>query len=83
MDRFEIIKTELDMQLEDAPANVGIAFGTEIFNEFRKRNWITLEKFGVLGTTLFAQKLPAYKKTHFIFSSWDIPDFEFKVGKSQ
>jgi len=83
MDPFETIKAELDKQLKDAPLNVGIVFGTELFNEFRKRNWFTLEEFGVLGTTLFAMRLPAYEKTHFVFSSWDIPDLKFKVGKIQ
>lgn len=83
MDRYEQIKAELEKQLAGASPSVGIAFGTELFNEFRKRGWFTLEVFGVLGTTLFAERLPAYNKSHFVFPSWDIQDLEFKVGKSQ
>lgn len=83
MDQLEEKKTELDKQLESASPNVGIVFGTELFNEFRKRGWFTLEVFGALGTTLFAEQVPAYKKTHFVFPSWGIKDLEFKVCKSQ
>jgi hypothetical protein len=83
MDPFETKKAELDKQLEGAPQNVGIAFGTELFNEFRKRGWFTLEVFGALGTTLFAGQVPTYKKTHFAFLSWGIKEREFEVGKSQ
>ena len=83
MDQFELIKAELDKQLEGASPNVGIAFGTELFNEFRNRGWFTLEVFGVLGTMLFPERVPAYKETHFVFPSRGIQDLEFKVGKSQ
>lgn len=83
MDTFEIIKRELDKQLEVAVPNVGIAFGVELFDEFRNRGWFTLEVFGVLDTTLFAERVPAYNKTHFVFLSWGIPDREFIVGESK
>lgn len=83
MDQYEQIKVELDKQLVDASPNVGIAFGCELFNEFRDRGWFSLEFFGVLGTMSFAVRVPAYNKTHFVFPSWDIQDLEFKVGKSQ
>jgi hypothetical protein len=75
MDPFETKKAELDKQLEGAPQNFGIAFGTELFNEFRKRGWFTLEVFGA--------QVPTYKKTHFAFLSWGIKEREFEVGKSQ
>lgn len=83
MDPFKTIKAELDRQLESASPNVGIAFGTELFNEFHDRDWFTLEKFSVLGTTWFEMEVPAYKKTHFVFPSWGVLDREFNVGKSQ
>lgn len=82
MDLFEKKKEELDEELKSASPNVGIAFSTELFNEFHNREWITLETFGALGTTLFSIKVPAYQKTHFAFPSWDIEDLDFKVGKS-
>lgn len=83
MDQYDEKKAELDKQLENAPANVGIAFGTQLFNEFRNRGWFTLETFGALGTTLFAEQVPAYKKTHFVFPSWGIQETEFKIGSLQ
>lgn len=82
MDQFEMQKAELDKQLNNAPDNVGIAFSTALFDEFKKREWFTLETFGVLGSTLFSEQLPAYNKTHFVFPSWGINDLEFKIGKS-
>lgn len=81
MDHVDEIKVELDTQLKSAHPNVGIAFGVELFGEFRKRGWFTLETFGVLGTTLFSEQVPAYSKTHFVFPSWAIQDLEFRVGK--
>lgn len=83
MDQCETMKAELDKQLAGVSPNVGIAFGIELFEEFRRRGWFTLESFGVLGTSLFSEKLPAYKSTHFVFLSWDLKDLEFKVGVSQ
>lgn len=83
MDLFEIKKAELDEELKSASPNVGIAFGTELFNEFLNRGWLTLETFGALGTTLFSDKVHAYQKTHVAFSSLDIEDLDFKVGRSE
>lgn len=83
VDAYDLIKAELDKQLAGASPSAGIAFGTELFNEFRKRGWFTLEVFSVLGTSLFPDRVPAYNKTHFVFPSWGIQDVEFKVGKSQ
>lgn len=83
MDQFEEIKAELDKELQNTSGNVGIAFGTELFNEFKKRQWFTLETFGALGTTIFSEQLPAYNKTHFVFRSWGINDLEFKIGQSK
>ena len=82
MGQIDEKKVELDRQLEGAPVNVGIAFGIELFSEFKNRGWFTLETFGYLGTTLFAEQVPAYKKTHFVFPSWGIRDLEFRVGSS-
>lgn len=75
------IKGELDAVLAGVSQNVGIAFGEALFEEFRKRGWLTLETFGVLGTTLFASRLPAYDKTHYAFMSWDVDEEKFTVGK--
>jgi len=74
------VREALDVALKTASINVGIAFGDDLFREFRARNWLTLEKFGLLGTGLFAVRLPAYDKTHHAFESWDVPAGEFRVG---
>jgi hypothetical protein len=82
VDQFDQIKAALDKQLESASPNVGIAFGVELFNEFKKREWFTLETFGALGSLFGAHQVPAYNKTHFVFQTWNIEDLEFKVGTS-
>ena len=81
MDHFDIAKEQLEKELVSVDANTGIAFGEELFLEFKKRGWLTLETFGVLGTSLFSVQVPAYNKTHFAFPSWSIGGLEFKVGR--
>ena len=61
---------------------MGIAFGVDLFNEFRKRGWLTLGTFGALGTGLFAGQVPTYNRKHFAYQTWGIPDLEFRVGKN-
>ena len=80
MDNIEAIKGDLDKLITPNSPNVGIAFGEELFSEFKSRGWLTLESFGALGTTLFAIQVPAYQKTHFAFVSWHIAALAFKVG---
>jgi hypothetical protein len=74
------IKEGLDAALANEGPNVGIAFGTSLFDEFRQRGWLKMEEFGMLGTSVFAEKVPAYNRTHFAFPNWDLPEFAFKVG---
>lgn len=75
------IKAKLDAELVNVRADMGIAFGEELFAEFRKCGWIKLEKFGPLGLDIFPMQLPAYAKTHYAHLTWDIPAKEFRVGK--
>jgi hypothetical protein len=82
MDKFDQVRTALDEQLESAGDNVGVMFGEDLFAEFKKRGWFTLETFGVLGTSLFATQVPAYKKSHFAFLSWGVGNLEFRVGQA-
>jgi len=74
------IKARLDDELSKVGPNVGIAFGFKLFGVFRELGWLTLHKFGVLGTRFASLKLPAYR-SHFAFTTWDIPENEFKVGR--
>lgn len=77
------IKQHLDQVLMGKDPNVGVMLGEELYLEFRKRGWLTLEPFGIAGTTLFEERVPAYAKTHFVFSSWDIPPSDFRIGKNR
>lgn len=72
-------KADLDKALSGRAPNNAVLFGEELFKEFRDRQWFTLETFGLLGTNLFAEKVPAYAKTHYAFMTWDVPPTEFRV----
>jgi hypothetical protein len=74
-------KAALDQALLGVGSNVGIAFGVILFEEFVRREWITLETFGVVGSSLWNTKLPAYDRTHYAFWNWGLPEHEFMVGK--
>lgn len=83
MDELETKRADLERELHGADPNVGIAFGVDLFEEFRQRGWFTLETFGALGTSLFSTQVPTFDKTHFVFPSWGIPANEFQVGRAQ
>jgi hypothetical protein len=72
-------KQRLDNDLALLHQNNAIKFGEELFLEFRKRRWFTIEKFGACGTTLFASDFPAYQTTHLAVCSWDVPATEYRV----
>jgi hypothetical protein len=80
MESVETLKAKLDKDLEFVDLNVGILFGEELFAEFKNRGWLTFETFGIFGTSSFAEKLPAYAKTHYSLPSWSIGSWEHKVG---
>lgn len=82
MDKFEIKKAELDKELKSASPDACIIFGAALFEEFRIRGWITLEKCGALGTKLFEEMMYAYQKTHIASIDDKLQDLDFKVGKS-
>ena len=75
------IKASLDSALLPFGPNIGIGFGLDLFNEFRKRSWFTLEVSGPLKATIYAGKVPMYGHTHFAFASWGIPEMEYEIGK--
>jgi hypothetical protein len=74
-------QAELDADLTQARANVGIAFGFDLFLAFAARGWVTMEDFGAAGTGLYSGRLPAYQRTHFAFVSMDVPDEDYEIGK--
>ena len=79
MESVETLKAKLDKDLESVDTNVGILFGEELFAEFKNCGWLTLEIFGIFGASSFAEKVPAYAKTHFSLLSWGMGSWEYKV----
>ena len=78
---FAKIKARLDADLGQADPRVGIAFAPGLFAEFHERELFTVEDFGLLGTSLFPIKVPAYQKSHFAFCTWAIDEHEYRVEK--
>ncbi len=78
----EEIKAQLDADLAKAGGDVGIAFGLGLFAAFKERNWFTLEKWSILGTTLFAEDLPTYNNSHPAIVTWDIDDSAYRVSRT-
>jgi hypothetical protein len=75
------VKADLDSALANASPKAVILFGAELFRAFHERGWLTVETFGAEGTTLFAERVPAYNRTHLVIYTWDVPNYEFRVGK--
>ena len=71
------VKAALDRELDGINPNHGIAFGMELFSEFRKRGWITLEQI----MWPFEGRYPTYASTHFAFQTWGIGEYEFSIGQ--
>lgn len=74
------IKGSLDKELDGVRPRMGIAFGTDLFREFRERGWITFENLG-LGHLGFSDPIPMYSKTHFAICIWDVPETEYRIGR--
>ncbi len=77
---LDAIRQQLDDELAGRDANVGIAFGAELFEQFRSNGWFTLETMGVVGSFFLGARLPAYRRTHFVFQTWDIAPGEYRIG---
>ena len=68
------------MHVGKTPKSVGIALGSDLFAECVRREMITMEIFGVEGTMLFAQKLPALNRSVFVFAQPFIDPWDFQIG---
>jgi hypothetical protein len=74
------LKSIIDTDLVGKANTVGIAFEYQAFIAFAKAGHIQKRKFGVLGTTLLAEMLPAYADSHFCFVDWELSPKSAKVG---
>ncbi len=74
------IKAELDAALIGVRPMMGILFNDSLFDEFRRRGWITLEKFN-LEDFGFHDPMPAYNKTHFASATWGLKNNEYRIGR--
>jgi hypothetical protein len=72
---ISLMKDALDAELVGRQPTVGIGLSLKLFDEFRKRGWLTIERFGEWGIDA-----PAYHATHPAFCNWQLPDLEFRVG---
>ena len=75
------IKEQLDAELTGRSAYEGIAFSPDLFHTFVERGVITMEKFGLFGTQLFARREPAYRKTHYAHRDRDLTGLQYRIGQ--
>lgn len=78
---LEAIRQQLDADLKNVDDRIGIAFGIELYIAFGKKRWLTWEKFGVSGTGAFPLDVIAYRKTHNAVANWEVPEWEYKIGR--
>jgi hypothetical protein len=72
---ISLIKDALDAELGGRQPTIGIGLSLRLFDEFRKRGWLTIERFGEWGIDA-----PAYHSSHPAFCNWQLPGLEFRVG---
>ena len=74
------IRKQLDFELGQKDAHIGIAFGSELYKAFGRQGWFTAETFSVLGTGTCPIQVLAYGKSHNAISCWELDEWEYKVG---
>jgi len=79
-DAYVVIKSAIDKELEAGgnDRGVGVAFGLDLYREFAKRSWITLEDPKAVG---FPPLWPFYNKVHAAYADWRLDDLNYEVGK--
>jgi hypothetical protein len=70
-----LIKEALDAALVGRQATMGVGLSPKLFEEFRQRGWLTIERVGEWGVDA-----PVYHASHPTFPNWEIPELEFRVG---
>ncbi len=75
------IKEQLDAELTGRSAYEGIAFSPELLKAFVERGFITMEKFVLFGSQLFARREPAYRKTHYAHRDRDLKGLQYRIGQ--
>jgi hypothetical protein len=70
-----LIKEALDAALVGRQATMGVGLSATLFEEFRKRGWLTIRRIGEWGVDA-----PVYHASHPTFPNWELPDQEFRVG---
>jgi hypothetical protein len=83
MNTLDITKAKADIDAilaQHQGSKASIAFGFDLYQEFAKRGWFTMETFTVGGTDAFPFEVPAYERSHFAYAAWGLPEEEFRVG---
>jgi hypothetical protein len=75
-------KAELDEGLARTDERAGIAFGSELWQQLRRRQLLAMRDFGWLGTRLLVNRLPSYEG-HFAFEDFELPEYAFQIGRKR
>jgi hypothetical protein len=75
------ITTKIDQEISTRTSDgFGIKVGAELYNALVKAEKIKKATFSAWGTGAFAEELPAYNGKYFVFSDWELGDWDFRVG---
>ena len=77
----ETIKEQLDAELTGRSAYESIAFSPDLFHALGELGVITMEKFGLFGTQLFARHEPGYRKTHYAQRDPHLTGLQYRIGQ--
>ena len=77
---LNVIRNKIDNEISNIDANIGVAFGIELYKAFAANGWLTREVFSVSGTGAFPINVIAYNKTHNAVADWELEDWTYKVG---
>jgi len=80
MSKADLVIMRLDVDLLQAHRNAGILMGPKLFAALAKRDLIKMEDFGLLGTRMLLERIPAYGKTHAVWRQPQFGDWDFQVG---
>ena len=79
-DAFRSLRERLNVALQKAEANIGVALSPTLYREFRDRGIIEMSNFDMLRNSIGISRLPAYQRTHFVCEDFDLAETSFRVG---
>lgn len=77
---MQLVRGQIDNELQARSSKVGIKFGGEIFDEFKARGWIALAEGSIMGTGVFPVPQYAYRDIHPAHYDGEMGGMDWEVG---